>query len=236
MSTHELISETREEGDSSTVMEQVRELLTSDVSDSLFDRPLGPHADCFSTSQVVRMFEAGASSQELGHLLGCPICHEIVMRSSKISQALDVGRERGTSEGVGRVVREFIFRRPRSVSPSVGAVVGLTDPLVRVDDPQADITVTCELMPCSNVDRIDPSSLKLEGAIAADSGVLTLPRDERTFPKVTFRRARLSKEARRSLAHNARVLEEIRVSGSLTGEQTSDAFVGQAKVELVRPL
>jgi hypothetical protein len=92
-------------------------------------------------------------------------------------------------------------------------------------------------MPCvgPSVDSIDPSSLRLEGAIAAESGTLTHPTDKSTLPRVTFREAKLSKKTRRSLAHNARVVDEIRVSGSFAGEQTR-VFVGQAKIEFVRPL
>ncbi len=237
MSTQAFISYERDKSSAASVLERLREALMAEASDDLFDRPLGPHADCFSTSQVVRMFEAGASRDELAHLLGCPICHDVVTRSSKISRALDVGVDPKVSERFGRAVRDLILKRPPSPQPTVAAVLGLSDPLVAVDDPHGDVTVTCDLMSCvgPRVDSIDPSSLRLEGAIASDSGTLTSSTDESTLPRVIFRKARLSKETRRSLAHNARVIDEIRVSGSFTGEQTR-VFVGQAKVEFVRPL
>jgi hypothetical protein len=236
MSTQAFISYRHDKSGAASLLDRLREVLMSDVSEDLFDRPLGPHADCFSTSQVVRMFEAGASPDELAHLLGCPVCHDLVTRSSKISRALDVGVDPRTSEGFGRAVRDLILKRPPGPQPTIAAVLGLSDPVVAVDDPHGDVTVICELMPCvgPSVDSIDPSSLRLEGAIAADSGTLT-PTDGSTLPRVTFRKARLSKGTRRSLAHNARVVDQLRVSGSFTGEETR-VFVGQAKVELVRPL
>jgi len=238
MSTQAFAPSRSEKSSAISVLERLREVLMAEANDDIFDRPLGPHADCFSTSQVVRMFEAGASREELAHLLDCPTCLDLVVRSSRISRALDVGVDARASEGFGRTVRDLILNRSTSPPPTIAVVLGLSDPLVAIDDPGADVSVTCELLPCvgSSIHEIDASSLRLEGAVVADSGTLrNLGGDPAQLPQVTFRKARLSKGTRRSLAHNARVVDEIRVSGSFTGEQAR-VFVGQAKVEFVGPL
>jgi hypothetical protein len=235
MTTQVFISYASDTSSVATVLESLRDVLAPEITDDPFDRPMGPHVDCFSTSQVACMLEVGVSSDELAHLLDCPICHDLVALSPNVSWAIDGEGARKPSEKFGRTIRDLILRPSSSPQSTVAAVLGLSDPVVAIDDPHRDITVTCELITSRSGDRIDFSSLRLEGAAAAPSGTLIDRSDESTIPRVVFKGARLSKDTRRSLAHNARVVAQIRVCGSLAGEPAA-AFRGQAKVEFVRPL
>lgn len=214
------------------------ERLLADINAiEMFERPLGPYANCFSTNQVVRMFEAGARPEELRHMFECPACNDLVARSSRLGRMLEVENSPEKATGFGQTLRELLLRdKPGASVPDVAAVLGLADPVVEVTDLDTPLSVIVELLPCvdSNVVTLDVSTLRLEGAATSESAMV-----ERSdtgsgqLSRVTFRDARLSKAVRKGLSHHARVADQISVSGVLKGE-TDRLFLGKATMEVVQ--
>ena len=211
-------------------------LLTEIDAAELFGRPLGPYDSCFSTNQIVRMFESGARPDELQHMFTCSACNDLVSRSSRLGRMLEVEDSPTQGEGLGKTIRELFLRDKASPPPNISVVLGLADPVLEVRDPGRAVSMTIELLPCvePQVMSLDVSTLRLAGAATSKSATLE-PGDLGTgrMHRVTFREARLSKAVRQSLSRHNRVADQISVSGVLRGA-TEEMFLGKAKIEFVQ--
>src|SRR5207237_2641592 len=87
----------------------LEKLLADSDAAEMFERPLGPNANCFSTNEVVRMFESGARPDELQHMFACPACNDLVARSSKLGRMLEVESSPEKAMGFGKTLREVLL-------------------------------------------------------------------------------------------------------------------------------
>lgn len=215
--------------------------ILADINASeIFAIPIGPTTDCLSASQLVRMFESGARSEELRHLLRCRVCKDIYARASQAERMLAIESSASIAEKFGQRLRVlFTGQKTKDTASHVSAVLGMSDPVLEVTNPDDQISVTIDLLPFTSfgAESIDVSTLRLNGAVTSDSPTIQVGDAEYTEPHqlttVTFEDGKLSKDVKQILANHARVADQIHVTGTLKGGK-EDLFLGQAKVHFVQ--
>lgn len=212
------------------------ELLNNTAADDdVFERPLGPHAHCFSASQVVRMFESGALPSELTHMFECEPCRDVVGRSSRLAKMLGGEEARTRSSGSGRVAQESTSGGSLLAA---AAVLGIPEAVVEVEHLERPLSVIVELLTGTDneSDTVDAGSLRLAGAATSVSATLEPSKlAPGRLHRVIFRNAALSRTVKEVLANHRSVADEIRVSGLLNGTPQRH-FSGKARVEFSQAL
>jgi hypothetical protein len=212
------------------------DLLTEGDAVELFETPLGPHPICFSTNQIVRMFESGTRPDELRHILECPACGDLLRRSSRLARMLESAAPTQKTS-FGQTLKELLVPDQASETRAdVAVVLGLADPVVEVTDPNTALSVTVSVLPCVDTtatSKLVISSLLLGGALAsASASVEPMECGSERVCEVTFEGSKLSKAVKKRLAEHAKVTDQISVSGVLKGKQDR-TFSGKARVEFV---
>ncbi len=212
----------------------VDRLLTDLAGEELFERPLGPSAVCFTTNQVVRMLESGASPDELRHLLSCQPCSHLVTRSGQLAGMLRSGASE-TSEAAAEGTPDR--GGETSATGELTMLISLLDPVLHIENPNQTFSITVELVPSPvpGGGALDPESLRLDGAARStqaqihESPLSGSPQSRR----VTFRHASLSKTIRKVLIEHSSVADEISISGTMLGH-ADRVFLGRARVEFAQ--
>lgn len=208
---------------------------------SLFDEPLGPDANCFSSRQLLHLLEEGTTEGEVQHLFECNACAASAgaLRQMTSAGARDLvtslfTASRESFETRGRAEDEDEDDRP------LPAIFVTESHQFRVADLRSRrMTVRCSVLPVQQqiFGTILSSSLSLAGGLIARRGevddIVDLDEDGKAnLFRLRFDRAHLSRRVRHFLSHHQRFIDTVWVRGRFQNEAATE-FVGQARLEFV---
>lgn len=212
---------------------------------SVFDRSIGVDEHCFSPRKIVRFLQGGVTGEDLPHLLGCLTCLENVSRLSTVTLESRPGVvAEALSEAIGLQPqdKDILPAKAQEVPPLLPAIIGLKSHIFDVAKPTAtDLRLTCVLLPAFDrtlLGKINPESLRVDGAIIATRGTITKRSDinddgKTDFLWISFQDGRLARRVRNGIMHHQRVIDTIRLHGRFEDDKRCKGFVGQARLEFL---
>ena len=165
-----------------------------------FSSPYGPFPDCFSSNDIVRMYQLGALKRDVEHLGRCDACSVRIERFAQVMNQRAVARpvrpRLRDRLGWGRVptpVGSYVMVHVPPPSPVVGARIG--EPL-RV-----------QLLAGGAIQSLRNVKVRVGGAVAGEIAGWSAG-DER-FPVIELTNVTVSADVLDALRRHARVTEQV---------------------------
>jgi len=172
-----------------------------------FQDPYGPTSECFSSNDVVRMFELGALSRDVSHLSRCKECRERVERFGEVT-APELAQSMYRSVPWWRKASQG-FRTPQPAFAALASPQTLvyvpTTCSVNLAQGSVD-TIRMQLI-TRRVDDLRRCTLRLEGPVTANAGCLVAGSEP--YPWVEFHNVQASDDVIRELRLHNRITELV---------------------------